>query len=131
MPASNAASPMPRSFACLPNQPCAAASTPTRFDPNGARLRYCETIQSLSWRRSVCIARNASTYFHASVRGCGQIRRVACIVIVEAPLTRRSAVMFWMVARTTLGRFTPECSKKRRSSAATSAFTIQSSLEAT
>ena len=58
------------------------------------------------------------------------MRRVACIVIVEAPLTRRSEVTFWNVARTTLGRFTPECSKKRRSSAATSAFTIQSSLEA-
>ena len=130
IPASIAASPRPRSFARFPNHPFAAASTPTRFEPNGARFRYCESIHSLSCRRSICIARNDSTYFHASVRGCGQMRREACIVRVDAPDMRRLANTFWNVARTTLSGFTPKCEKKRWSSPATSALTIQSSRSA-
>ena len=101
---------MPRSFARLPNQPFAAASTPTRFDPNGARFRYWDTIHILSRARSVCIARNASTYFQASVRGCGRMSRVACIVMVDAPETRRRDVTFCTHARRTLGTFTPQWS---------------------
>ena len=131
MPARSAASPIPKSCTRLPNHPFAAASIPTRFEPNGARFRYCEMIQSLSCRRSIWSARNASTYFQASVRGCGTMRRAACIVIVEAPEIRRRCVMFCTHARRTLGTLTPQWRKKRRSSLATSAFTIQSSGEAT
>lgn len=105
-----------------------------RSPPDSSRTAhgsYCETIQSLSCRRSIWSARNASTYFQASVRGCGTMRRAACIVIVEAPEIRRRCVMFCTHARRTLGTLTPQWRKKRRSSLATSAFTIQSSVEAT
>ena len=63
MPARRAASPGPRSLAPFPNQPWAAASTPMKFDPNGARLRYCESIQHLSRARSIFMARMDSIHF--------------------------------------------------------------------
>ena len=127
MPASSAASPGPRAFAPFPNHPFAAASTPTKFEPKGARFRYCERIHSLSRARSILTAFTASTTFHFSDFGCGSIRRTACIVSVEAPETRRPAVTFWTAARRALSGRTPQCVQKVPSSDATSALTIQSS----
>ena len=58
------------------------------------------------------------------------MRRTACIVIVDAPDTRRRHVTFWNAARSTLSGRTPRCSQNVPSSDATSALTIQSSASA-
>jgi hypothetical protein len=52
-------------------------------------------------------------------------------VIVDAPEMRRLQLMFCHAARRTLIGLTPWCDQNELSSAATSAFTIQSSGEAT
>ena len=113
--------------ALFPNQPLAAASMPTRFDPNGARLRYCESIQRLSLARSILTAMTASRAFHMNVFGCGLMRRTACIVIVDAPDTLLRPTTFWNAARTTDSGRTPRWVQNVPSSLATSALTIQSS----
>ena len=52
------------------------------------------------------------------------------MVRVDAPDMRRRQRMFWKAARTALRGRTPRCRQKSPSSAATRAFTIQSSGEA-
>ena len=51
-------------------------------------------------------------------------------LMVDAPEMRRRQTMFWNAARNALKGRTPQCRQKSPSSAATSAFTIQSSGEA-
>ena len=62
---------------------------PTRFDPYGARFRYCERIHSFDFVRSILSAIIASFHFHHSVFGCGLMSRTACMVMVDAPEIRR------------------------------------------
>ena len=57
----------------------------------------------------------------------GSARRITCVLIVEAPDTRRPPVTFCATARANARTSTPGCSQKRRSSAATSARAIQCS----
>ena len=87
-------------------------------------------IHSLDWLRSIFSAITASFHFHQSDFGCGAMRRTACIVIVEAPETRRPLKTFWHVARRTLSGRTPRCVQNVPSSDATSAWTIQSDRSA-
>ena len=42
---------------------------PTRFEPNGALFRYCETIHSFDRLRSILSAITASFHFHQNVFG--------------------------------------------------------------
>ena len=100
---------------------------PMKFEPYGARLRYCERIQRLSFLRSILSAFTASTNFHFRLFGCGAMSRTACIVIVDAPETRRPVVTFWNAARRALSGRTPQWVQNVPSSDATIAFTIQSS----
>ena len=88
------------------------------------------TIHSFDLRRSIFTASTASFHFHQSDFGCGAMRRTACIVIVEAPETRRPLNTFWNAARRALKGRTPPCVQNVPSSDATSALTIQSDRSA-
>ena len=104
---------------------------PTKLEPKGARFRYWEMIHCFGFARSILAALTASFHFHQRFFGCGLKRRTACIVIVDAPEMRRLQLTFCHAARRTLIGLTPWCDQNELSSAATSAFTIQSSGEAT
>ena len=83
-------------------------------------------IHSFDLQRSIFSAMTDSFHFHQSDFGCGAMRRTACIVIVEAPETRRPLNTFWHAARRALNGRTPWCVQNVPSSDATSAWTTQS-----
>ena len=103
---------------------------PTKLEPNGARLRYCERIHSFGFARSILSAMTASFHFHQSDFGCAFMSLTACIVIVDAPDILRRELTFCHAARRMLAGLTPWWVQNSPSSTATRAFTIQSSAEA-
>ena len=87
-------------------------------------------IHSLDFARSILTAFTASFHFHQSDFGCGATSLTVCIVIVDAPETRRQLKTFCTAARSALSGRTPQWSQYVPSSAATTALTIQSSRDA-
>ena len=95
-----------------------------RLLPAGATVLFQEIsvwdqYRFLLKRRSMRSAFRASLSFAASVRFfAGTTRRASCIVTVEAPLTLWAFRIFCSTARTTAEKSSPQCEKKRLSSAA-------------
>ena len=97
----------------------AADVMPSVWKPKGSVFKYSSSISFLLKRRSMRSAFHASLSFAASVRFfAGTTRRASCIVTVEAPLTLWAFRIFCSTARTTAEKSSPQCEKKRLSSAA-------------
>ena len=116
----------------LPNNPRAAAEMPRNSPRNGARLKYASSICALFQRRSMARAAAAWSHFCPTLRrvpmrrSAGSMRPASCIVSVDAPRGRRPSSVRHRLSQVAPARAcqsTPECSRKRLSSATSSART--------
>jgi hypothetical protein len=111
-----------KSLAPWPKYAQQAASTPSKFPPYGANVRYAAKISRLPSRASNCTARSASTTLLTTVRRRGSNTRTSCIVNVEPPDTVRPLLALSHTARNSAAGSTPGCRQNRLSSNRTNAF---------